>query len=240
MSEISNTYKESNFRFLNFITAIFVSVLLISNIVSTKVVEFGFFTFDGGTVLFPISYIFGDVLTEVYGYKEARKVIWIGFICAGLMSIIVYIIGILPSASEWNNQVAYDAILGVTPRIVLASLLAYFAGSFSNSIILSKMKVLTKGKWLWTRTIGSTIVGEGIDSMLFIFVAFFGTYSLPLLISIFISNYIFKVGFEIIATPITYRVVNYLKNVEKVDVYDYYTNYNPFILGNKWVVLGKY
>jgi len=228
-----NNYKEQNYRYLNFITSIFVSVLLISNIVSTKVVKFGFFTFDGGTVLFPISYIFGDVLTEVYGYKEARKVIWIGFICAALMSIVIYIIGVLPSASEWNNQEAYNVILGTTPRIVLASLIAYFSGSFSNSIILSKMKVLTKGKWLWTRTIGSTIVGEGVDSLLFIAIAFGGIYSFPLLVSIFISNYIFKVGFEVLATPITYKVVNFLKNVERVDIYDYDTKYNPFILESK-------
>jgi len=228
-----NNYKEQNYRYLNFITSIFVSVLLISNIVSTKVVEFGFFTFDGGTVLFPISYIFGDVLTEVYGYKEARKVIWIGFICAALMSIVIYIIGVLPSASEWNNQEAYNVILGTTPRIVLASLIAYFSGSFSNSIILSKMKILTKGKWLWTRTIGSTIVGEGVDSLLFIAIAFGGIYSFPLLVSIFISNYIFKVGFEVLATPITYKVVNFLKNVERVDIYDYDTKYNPFILESK-------
>ena len=228
-----NNYKEQNFRYLNFITSIFVSVLLISNIVSTKVVEFAFFTFDGGTLLFPISYIFGDVLTEVYGYREARKVIWIGFICAVLMSVVIYIIGVLPSASEWNNQEAYNVILGTTPRIVLASLIAYFSGSFSNSIVLSKMKILTKGKWLWTRTIGSTIVGEGVDSLLFIAIAFGGIYSFPLLVSIFISNYIFKVGFEVLATPITYKVVNFLKNVEKVDIYDYDTKYNPFILESK-------
>jgi queuosine precursor transporter len=222
-----------NYKFLNFITSFFVAVLLISNITSTKVVEFGFFTFDGGTLLFPISYIFGDVLTEVYGFKEARKVIWIGFICAAMMSLIVWIIGILPSASEWTNQAAYDTILGTTPRIVLASLIAYFSGSFSNSVILSKMKILTKGKWLWTRTIGSTIVGEGIDSLIFVGIAFFGVYSMPLLISIFISNYIFKVGFEVVLTPVTYKVVAFLKNVEKVDTYDYETNYNPFILQNR-------
>lgn len=219
-----------NFRYLNLITAFFVSVLLISNIVSTKVVEFGFFTFDGGTLLFPISYIFGDVLTEVYGFKEARKVIWIGFFCAAVMSLIVWIIGALPAASEWTNQAAYNAILGTTPRIVLASLIAYFAGSFSNSIILSRLKIITNGKFLWIRTIGSTVVGEGVDSLLFIAVAFWGTYSLPLLISIFISNYIFKVGFEVVVTPVTYKVVGFLKNVEKVDVYDYGTNYNPFAL----------
>jgi uncharacterized integral membrane protein (TIGR00697 family) len=222
-----------NFKYLNLITAFFVAVLLISNIVSTKVVEFGYFTFDGGTLLFPISYIFDDVLTEVYGYSEARKVIWIGFLCAGMMSLIVWIIGVLPSNSEWTNQAAYNTILGTTPRIVLASLLAYCAGSFSNSFILSKMKILTKGKWLWTRTIGSTIVGEGVDTLIFIGVAFMGIYSIPLLISIVISNYVFKVGFEVVVTPVTYKVVAFLKNVEKVDMYDYGTNYNPFVLQNE-------
>ena len=224
---------QRNFRFLNVITSVFVAVLLISNITSTKIVEFAFFTFDGGTLLFPISYIFGDVLTEVYGYKEARKVIWIGFFCAALMSLIVWVIGIMPSSAEWTNQAAYDAILGTTPRIVLGSLLAYFAGSFSNSIILSKMKILTKGKWLWTRTIGSTLIGEGIDSLVFVAMAFLGTFSMPLLISIFVSNYIFKVGFEIILTPLTYKVVSFLKDAERVDAFDYQTKYNPFILQSR-------
>ncbi len=219
-----------NFRFLNLITAFFVAVLLISNIVSTKVVEFGFFTFDGGTLLFPVSYIFGDVLTEVYGFKEARKVIWIGFFCALMMSMVVWLIGALPSAPEWTNQESYNAILGSTPRIVLASLVAYFAGSFSNSIILSRLKISTKGKMLWLRTISSTIIGEGVDTLLFIAVAFWGTFSIPLLVSIFISNYIFKVGFEVILTPVTYKVVGYLKNAEKVDVYDHKIKYNPFAL----------
>lgn len=222
-----------NYKFLNFITSIFVAVLLISNIASTKVVEFGFFTFDGGTLLFPISYVIGDVLTEVYGFREARKVIWIGFLCAALMSLVVWLVGILPAATEWKNQESYNIILGTNPRIVLGSLAAYFMGSLSNSIILSKMKVFTKGKYLWTRTIGSTIIGEAIDTSIFIIIAFFGVFSNSLLLSIFISNYIFKVGFEILVTPVTYRVVSFLKNVEKIDVYDTNINYNPFLFQNR-------
>jgi uncharacterized integral membrane protein (TIGR00697 family) len=222
-----------NYKFLNFITSIFVAVLLISNIASTKVVEFGFFTFDGGTLLFPISYVIGDVLTEVYGFREARKVIWIGFLCAALMSLVVWLVGILPAATEWKNQESYNVILGTNPRIVLGSLAAYFMGSLSNSIILSKMKVFTKGKYLWTRTIGSTIIGEAVDTSIFIIIAFFGVFSNSLLLSIFISNYIFKVGFEILVTPVTYRVVSFLKNVEKIDVYDTNINYNPFLFQNR-------
>jgi len=199
-----------NLRFFDVIVGLFVSILLISNIASTKIVEIWRFTFDGGTILFPLSYIFGDILTEVYGYRKSRKVIWIGFFCAVLMSLVLGVIGILKPAEGWENQDAYIKILGQTPRIVTASLIAYFAGEFSNSFILAKMKILTQGRWLFTRTIGSTIVGEGVDTIIFCFIAFFGLYSNQLLASIIISNYI-------------------LKSVEKIDYYDYKTNFNPFI-----------
>ena len=217
-----------NFKYLTTISVFFVSVLLISNIASTKIVDFGWFTFDGGTLLFPLSYIFGDILTEVYGYKRSRSVIWLGFFSALMMSIIFIVVGKLPSAPGWNNQVAYDAILGLTPRIVLASLLAYTCGEFSNSYILAKMKIWTKGKWLWTRTIGSTVVGELIDSTLFIFIAFFGILPNSLLITLIISNYIFKTGIEVLFTPITYKVVGFLKKKEQEDYYDMDTNFTPF------------
>lgn len=218
-----------NLRFFDVIVGLFVSILLISNIASTKIVEIWKFTFDGGTILFPLSYIFGDILTEVYGYRKSRKVIWIGFFCAVLMSSTLGVIGILKPAEGWENQDAYIKILGQTPRIVTASLIAYFAGEFSNSFILAKMKILTQGKWLFTRTIGSTIVGEGVDTIIFCFIAFFGLYSNQLLASIIISNYIFKVSLEIVFTPLTYKIVNFLKSVEKMDYYDYGTNFNPFI-----------
>ena len=217
-----------NYRYLGGISVFFVSVLLISNVASAKIVDFGWFTFDGGTLLFPLSYIFGDILTEVYGYKKSRNVIWLGFFMALLMSIVFIIVGKLPSAPDWANQSAYDLILGLTPRIVFASLVAYSFGEFSNSFILAKMKILTKGKMLWTRTIGSTIVGEFVDSTIFILIAFIGILPNSLLLTLIISNYVFKTSIEVIFTPITYKVINFLKKKENEDYYDADTNFNPF------------
>ena len=219
---------QKSYKYLGAISVYFVSILLISNVASAKIVDFGWFTFDGGTLLFPLSYIFGDILTEVYGYKQSRRVIWLGFFSAFMMSVIFIVVGKLPSAPGWNNQVAYDAILGLTPRLVIASLIAYASGEFSNSYILAKMKIFTKGKMLWTRTIGSTIVGEFVDSILFIVIAFFGILPNSLLITLIISNYIFKTSIEVIFTPITYKVVNFLKKKENEDYYDTDTNFNPF------------
>ncbi|MBI2844975.1 MAG: queuosine precursor transporter [Chloroflexi bacterium] len=212
------------------VTGAFVAVLLISNVASSKILLLGPFTFDGGTILFPLSYIFGDILTEVYGYARSRIVIWTGFGAAVLMSLVFAIVGTLPPAPDWPNQAAYEAILGLTPRIVLASLIAYFAGEFSNSFTLAKMKIFTKGKWLWSRTIGSTLVGEGVDTALFVLIAFFGVFDTALLIAVLASNYVFKVGVEVLFTPITYWVVNILKRVEREDYYDYTTDFNPFKL----------
>ena len=219
---------QKNYKYLTTISVFFVSVLLISNVASTKIVDLKYFVFDGGTLLFPLSYIFGDILTEVYGYKRAKSVIWTGFFMALMMSIVFIIVGKLPPAADWGNQMAYDAILGLTPRIVFASLVAYFFGSFSNSFVLAKMKILTKGKWLWTRTIGSTVVGEFVDSTLFIFIAFLGILPNTLLLTLIISNYVFKTAVEILFTPITYRVVKFLKIKEGEDYYDKNTNFNPF------------
>jgi len=220
---------EKNYKYLGTLSVFFVSILLISNVASTKIVDFGWFTFDGGTLLFPLSYIFGDILTEVYGYKKTREVIWLGFFSALMMSIIFIIVGKLPAAPGWDNQNAYDAILGLTPRIVIASLFAYICGSFSNSFILAKMKLWTSGKYLWTRTIGSTIVGEFIDSTLFILIAFFGILPSSLLLTLIISNYIFKTLVEIVFTPVTYRMISFLKRNENEDFYDKDTNFNPFV-----------
>ncbi|MFA7192278.1 MAG: queuosine precursor transporter [Candidatus Paceibacterota bacterium] len=219
---------EKNCKYLITISVFFVAVLLISNIASTKIVDFGYFTFDGGTLLFPLSYIFGDILTEVYGYKNSRKVIWLGFFSAFIMSLVFIVVGKLPAAPGWDNQAAYEMILGSTPRIVLASLVAYLCGSFSNSIIMAKMKVMTKGKHLWARTIGSTIVGEFVDSTLFILVAFAGVLPSALIVTLIISNYVFKTLIEILFTPVTYKVVNFLKKNEGVDIYDTDTKLNPF------------
>jgi hypothetical protein len=223
----------ASYRHLGTITALFVAVLLISNVASSKILLLGPFTFDGGTILFPMSYIFGDILTEVYGYSRARRVIWIGFVCAALMAAVFWAVGVLPPAPEWEGQSAYETILGMTPRIVAASLIAYFAGEFSNSYTLAKMKIMTRGRWLWSRTIGSTLLGEGVDTVLFVLIAFGGELPLALLTTIVISNYIFKVGFEAAATPLTYGVVGYLKRAEGIDVYDHATNFNPFALAGE-------
>jgi len=220
--------QNKNYKYFDIIMALFVAVLLISNIASTKILIFWKFTFDGGTLLFPLSYIFGDILTEVYGYRRSRRVIWVGFFCAGLMSLVLMLVTALPAASDWPFQEAFQNILGLTPRIVLASLVAYFAGEFSNSYLLAKLKVKTKGKFLWFRTISSTLLGEGIDTVLFVFIAFWGILPMTLLIPILISNYIFKCGVEILFTPATYKAVKFLKEKEEEDYYDYDTNFNPF------------
>lgn len=223
-----NELKDSKYNYIDIITGLFVAVILISNIASTKIVQILRFTFDGGTILFPLSYIFGDVLTEVYGFKAGRRVIWIGFFSALLMSVVFGLVGLIKPAAGWENQQAWLLILGQTPRIVAASLIAYFAGEFSNSIVLAKMKIFTKGRFLWTRTIGSTLAGEGIDTVLFVIIAFGGVYSWRLVALIIVSNYIFKVGMEIVLTPATYAIVSFLKRREKIDYFDYGTKFNPF------------
>lgn len=222
--------KERLYRWIDLVTAAFVAVLLISNIASTKILLFGPFTFDGGTVLFPLAYIFGDVLTEVYGYGRSRRVIWTGFFWIFVAAIVFSLVDILPAAPGYELQSSYHAILGQTPRIVAASLVAYFAGEFSNSFVLAKVKLLTHGRWLWIRTIGSTLVGEAIDTALFLSVAFLGALPGDLLASVFISNYVFKVGVEVCFTPVTYWVTNFLKHSESEDYFDKDTNFNPFAL----------
>ena len=220
--------EHDSFRYFSVIMALFVAVLLISNIASTKILLFWKFTFDGGTILFPLSYIFGDILTEVYGYQRTRKVIWTGFMAALLMSLVLWIVQILPPAPDWPNQAAYETLIGFVPRIVLASLTAYFAGEFINSYILSRLKVIMKGKSLWVRTIGSTLVGEGIDTTIFCMIAFYKVLPGPLLVTVILSNYVFKCLIEILFTPVTYAIVRFLKKKEGVDVYDRGISYNPF------------
>jgi len=220
---------EKSYKYFTTIGVFFVAVLLISNIASTKIVDLKFFVFDGGTLLFPLSYIFGDILTEVYGYRKSKQVIWLGFFSALIMALVLIIVGKLPPAADWNNQDAYNKILGLAPRIVIASLAAYFCGSFLNSFVLAKLKIITKGKWLWLRTIGSTIVGEFADTLIFVLVAFAGILPNSLLFTLIVSNYIFKTAIEIIFTPLTYRVVSFLKKREKEDFYDFKTKFNPFL-----------
>lgn len=221
----------ATYRHLDTLTATFVAVLLISNIASTKIVDFGPFAFDGGTLLFPLAYIFGDVLTEVYGFARSRKVIWLGFGAAFLLAVVLMAVDALPPANDWAaNQNAFHAILGLTPRIVTASLVAYFVGEFVNAYMLAKMKIWLAGKKLWVRTIGSTLIGEALDTAIFCAIAFYGVLPNELLVTIFVSNYIFKVGVEVVATPATYAVVSWLKKAEHEDYYDTKTNFNPFRL----------
>jgi len=221
------------YRYLDLITAAFVAVLLISNVASTKIVVLGPFTFDGGTLLFPLAYIFGDILTEVYGYARSRRVIWIGFGLLVLSAFIFASVDKMPAADDWTLQESFHAIVGTVPRIAAGSLIAYFAGEFTNSVILAKLKVATEGRWLWTRTIGSTLVGEGVDTSLFLLISFAGVLPNSLLWTVFISNYIFKVGVEVLFTPITYAVVGFLKSAESEDYYDRKTDFNPFSLAQR-------
>lgn len=215
-------------KHLDTITAAFVAVLLISNVASTKILDLGPFTFDGGTLLFPLSYIFGDILTEVYGFRRARKVIWLGFGAAFAMGVTFMVVGAITPSADWPHQEAYETILGLTPRIVAASLLAYWAGEFTNSVLLARMKVATQGRWLWTRTIGSTLVGQLVDTGLFVGIAFGGVLESGLLLQVILSNYVFKCGVEILFTPVTYRITGFLKRTEGIDYFDRGTRFSPF------------
>lgn len=215
-------------KYILYISMIFVAVLLIANTVATKVVAIGLFTVTGGILVFPISYIFGDILTEVYGFKATRKIIWTGFGTLILMSLVYWLVQILPAAPFWQNQGAYDVILGSVPRIVLGSIIGYFAGEFTNSYVVSKMKIWTNGEHLWSRIIGSTVAGEAVDTALFTTVAFAGILPGTALISIAISGYSLKVAYEIIAMPITYQIVAWLKRAEGIDTYDRGISYSPF------------
>jgi queuosine precursor transporter len=216
-------------RYFDLIAGLFVAVLLISNIAASKLVGLFGFPFDGGTLLFPLSYIFGDILTEVYGYGRARRIIWLGFFANFLAVITFAVVTALPPASVWPHQEAFATILGVVPRIVMASFIAYLAGEFSNSFVLAKMKIATQGRFLWMRTIGSTLVGEGVDTLIFVVVAFAGTIPARDLWLMIIFNYVFKCGTEVVFTPVTYAVVGFLKRHEKMDAYDVQTRFNPFL-----------
>lgn len=222
-----------SYRYLDIITVSFVVVLLLSNIVAVKPVRlFNFLhmDLDGGTLLFPISYIFGDVLVEVYGYARSRRVIWMGFGFNLLAALLFWVIVLLPPSPEWHMQDAFAMILGQTPRIVAGSLIAFWCGEFANSYVMAKMKILTGGQFLWTRTIGSTVIGQAVDTILFQTIAFAGVWDTKLLLRVILWNYTAKVLYEAMATPITYAVVGFLKRAEQEDYYDYDTNFNPFVL----------
>ena len=228
-----------NYKYLPAITGIFVTCLLISNIIAVKLGAFGSFFLPVAVIIFPISYIFGDVLTEVYGYARARQVIWIGFACNLLAVLAIWLGGIITPAPFWNANIygspaeaqkAYDAILGFTPRLLTASFIAYLVGEFLNSFVIAKLKIATSGKHLWFRTITSTLVGQLADSGIFILVAFIGVLPNDALIQLIVTQWLFKSLYEAAATPITYIVVNFLKRAENEDYYDRETDFNPIAL----------
>jgi hypothetical protein len=214
-----------------FVVAIFITCLITANIAAVKLIEVFRFVLPAGTIIFPVSYIFGDVLTEVYGYRQARRVIWLGFFCNFIVVVAIWIGQVLPPASFWDGQKAYERILGYTPRLLVASFLAYLVGEFANSFVLAKMKIATKGRWLWTRTIGSTLVGEGLDSLVFMTLAFAGTIPAGALLLAILTQWLVKSAYEAVVTPLTYIVVNFLKRREGLDAFDYDTRFNPLLFG---------
>ncbi len=237
MADTEQGSKGRVYRYYDLILGAFVAVLLCANLIGvakiTTVSLFGFvLTFGCGNLFFPISYLFGDILTEVYGYARSRRVVWAGFAALGFASFMSFVIVHLPPAAGWNDQAMIEKAFGSTWRIALASLIGYFCGEFINSFVLAKMKILTNGRWLWTRTIGSTIAGEAVDTLIFYPLAFYGIWSNALLGKVMIANYCIKVGWEVLATPFTYKIVNFLKRIENEDYYDRETNFTPFSLAD--------
>jgi hypothetical protein len=217
-----------NFRYYDILVHIFVVVLLISNLVAQKICVIGPFQLSGAQLLFPLTYIFGDVFTEVYGYSGSRRAIWIGFSASALMALLGVAIVHIPAAPGWPNQQAFEVVFNFVPRVVAASLVAFWCGEFANSYTLAKMKLLTQGRWLWTRTVGSTVVGQAVDTILVMFLTFGGTVKIALILRLIFWGYLGKVIYEVVATPLTYAIVNFLKRTEGVDVYDTHTDFNPF------------
>lgn len=216
-------------RYFDFFMAAFVAILLLSNLIgAAKLSTVGGFTFGAGILFFPLGYVLGDVLTEVYGYARARRCVWAGFGAMLFMALMSWVVVKLPPAQGWPDQQAYEAVFGSTWRIVFASLTAFWAGEFANSFVLARMKLLTQGKYLWTRTIGSTIVGQGVDSLLFYPLAFYGEWTNAQVLTVMGTNWLLKVTWEAVLTPVTYLVVNGLKRAEGLDVYDAHTNFTPF------------
>ena len=224
-------------RYFDFVMAAFVTILLLSNVIGAAklaqvdVPGLGVFVFGAGILFFPVSYVIGDVLTEVYGYARARRCIWAGFAGLIFLAVMSWVVVKLPPAAIWADQAAYDAVFGQVGRIVLASILAFWAGEFVNSYVLARMKLRTKGKYLWTRTIGSTVVGQGVDSLIFYPVAFYGSWENSIVLTVMVTNWGLKVAWEVILTPLTYLVVGWLKRREGIDVYDQGTDFTPFRTG---------
>jgi len=213
-----------------FIVAVFTTCLITANIIAVKLIRVFGLILPAAIIIFPLSYLFGDILTEVYGYRQARRVIWLGFFCNLLTVAAIWAGQVLPAASFWDGQASYERILGYTPRILGASFVAYLAGEFTNSFVLAKMKIATNGRWLWTRTIGSTLAGQALDSAIFISLAFAGTIPLAMLVTTAVTQWLVKSAYEAIATPFTYWMVNFLKRREGMDVYDRETRFNPLLL----------
>ena len=213
------------------VVALFVTCLITANFIIVKQISIGNLVLPAAIIIFPLSYIIGDILTEVYGYQQARRVIWLGFVCNLIAVVAIWVGKILPSAPVFEAQSAYERILGSTPRFLLASFVAYLAGEFANSFVLAKMKIRTRGRWLWMRTIGSTLVGQGIDTLIVLTIAFAGVLPLSVLGNMILSHWLVKTAYEAVATPLTYGVVGYLKRKEGIDVYDYGTDFNPLRVG---------
>lgn len=231
-----------HFRYYDLCVIVFVVVLIISNLIGPKIVAVGAFRISGAQLLFPITYIFGDIFTEVYGYAGSRRAIWLGFFGSALMALMGLVVVALPPAPDFKDQAAFATVFGFVPRMVAASLAAYWAGEFANSYVMARMKVLTRGRALWMRTIGSTAVGQLVDSILIMTLAFAGKESWPTIGNLILSGYLGKVAYEALMTPLTYLAVNRLKRVEGVDVYDVDTDFSPFASGSQgeeFVVLGE-
>jgi uncharacterized integral membrane protein (TIGR00697 family) len=217
-----------DFKYYDLLVHAFVVILLVSNLVAQKLVKLGPMTLSGAQLLFPITYIFGDVFTEVYGYAGSRRAIWIGFGASALMAVMGMITVALPPHPDWHNQEAFAIVFGFVPRVVVSSLIAYWAGEFANSLVMSKMKLFTNGKYLWSRTVGSTVVGQGVDTVIVVTLLFAGREPLMTILNVIVSGYVAKVVYEILATPMTYAIVNFLKRNEGVDTFDRGISFSPF------------
>jgi uncharacterized integral membrane protein (TIGR00697 family) len=230
---------DRRYKYLDTFITLFVVVLVISNIIAAKFFAIGSLRVSVAQILFPITYIFGDVFTEVYGYAASRRAIWYGFFSAFLLVVLSYAAVLIPPAPEYHDQAAFEAIFRPVGRIVAASLLAYWCGEFANSFTMAKLKLVTRGRHLWTRTIGSTVVGQAVDTTVVMFAAFYGTRPVGVIWKLIFSGYVIKVAYETLMTPITYKVVNFLKRTEGVDYFDYHTDFNPFSMHESTEVGGR-
>ncbi|MGE0083576.1 MAG: queuosine precursor transporter [Desulfococcaceae bacterium] len=232
ISKSSSEAPEAYSKYFVLTAALFVTCLITANVMAVKLISLAGYILPAAVLIFPVSYIVGDVLTEVYGYRQTRQVIWLGFFCNLTAVAAFWLGGLLPPAGFWDGQEAYNRILGAAPRMLFASFAAYLSGEFSNAFVLAKMKIATRGRWLWARTIASTIVGQGLDSLVFITLAFAGTIPPAGLVQAIVTQWLVKSAYEALATPLTYKVVNFLKSKEEMDAYDHETRFNPFLMAD--------